>query len=129
MSSIDSDPLIGKFVRDFDRLFMLSVLYEGPIHGYGLMDRYRVVYNREIVEGTVYPFLAVLRKKGLVSLSLAHDGVRERKVYELTVLGRVFCEALFLRFQNVYAVALENSVSGVGVLSVDDGLLVGEFDV
>lgn len=103
-----TDPLTDDLISDFKRLFMLSVLYEGPIHGYGITRRYEAAYHRVIGEVMVYGFLSMLLKNGYVTLDVIYIGTKVRKVYELTESGRTLCKVLFARFREVYSVAIES---------------------
>ncbi|GAA3201330.1 PadR family transcriptional regulator [Microbacterium terregens] len=68
------------------RLYLLSLLDEGPRHGYdiiqALSDRTGGTYTPSA--GTIYPRLAKLEEEGLVSKSV--DG--RKTVYEITDAGR-----------------------------------------
>jgi DNA-binding PadR family transcriptional regulator len=68
------------------RLYLLSLLAEGPKHGYELIrmveDRFLGMYTPSA--GTIYPRLTALEEDGLVT----HDLVDGRKVYRLTDAGR-----------------------------------------
>jgi DNA-binding PadR family transcriptional regulator len=68
------------------RLYLLKLLAEGPKHGYELI---RLLENRFLglyapSAGTIYPRLARLEAKGLVT----HTAAGGRKVYEITPAGR-----------------------------------------
>lgn len=68
------------------RLYLLSLLDEGPRHGYDIMqalaDRTGGTYTPSA--GTIYPRLAKLEEEGLVTKSV--DG--RKTVYEITAAGR-----------------------------------------
>ncbi|SFR89826.1 DNA-binding transcriptional regulator, PadR family [Microbacterium sp. cf046] len=68
------------------RLYLLSLLDEGPRHGYDLMqalsDRTGGTYTPSA--GTIYPRLAKLEEEGLVTKTV--DG--RKTVYEITDAGR-----------------------------------------
>ncbi|MFT4219027.1 MAG: PadR family transcriptional regulator, partial [Microbacterium sp.] len=68
------------------RLYLLSLLDEGPRHGYDIMqalsDRTGGTYTPSA--GTIYPRLAKLEDEGLVTKSV--DG--RKTVYEITDAGR-----------------------------------------
>jgi len=68
------------------RLALLSLLDDGPGHGYELMKRLeeRSGGTYHASAGTVYPVLQQLEDEGLIR-SLEQDG---KKVYELTDAGR-----------------------------------------
>jgi DNA-binding PadR family transcriptional regulator len=68
------------------RLVLLSLLEDGPRHGYELIvaleDRFMGMYRPS--SGTIYPRLAALEEEGLV----ASDDVDGKRVYRLTEAGR-----------------------------------------
>jgi DNA-binding PadR family transcriptional regulator len=68
------------------RIALLSLLADGPAHGYELMTRLRErsAGAYEPSAGTVYPALAQLEDEGLVRVQ-AQEG---KKIYELTREGR-----------------------------------------
>jgi DNA-binding PadR family transcriptional regulator len=72
------------------RLALLSLLSEGPTHGYDLMKRLEArsggLYSASA--GTVYPVLQQLEDEGL-ALSTEEDG---KRVYRLTDAGRAELE-------------------------------------
>jgi PadR family transcriptional regulator PadR len=69
---------------------VLAVLRDGPLHGYAIA---RAIERRSAnalrcKEGTLYPALHALERDGLVSGEWQRgEGVRERKVYNLTPAG------------------------------------------
>ena len=74
---------------------VLAVLNDGPLHGYGIA---REIERRSdnalrFKEGTLYPALHVLEKKGLIrsEWSTGKNG-RERKYCSLTAKGRKAAE-------------------------------------
>jgi PadR family transcriptional regulator len=71
-------------------LLLLSVLEDGPAHGYALADalRERSEGVFDLAEGTVYPALYRLERRGLVSSRWDAVGGRRRRVYRLTRGGR-----------------------------------------
>lgn len=73
-------------------LLLLSVLAQGPAHGYALIDRLKARSSGafDLAEGTVYPALHRLEESGLLlsRWSKAEEGGRRRRVYELTKRGR-----------------------------------------
>jgi DNA-binding PadR family transcriptional regulator len=68
------------------RLYLLTLLAEGPKHGYELIrlleNRFQGLYAPSA--GTIYPRLARLEAEGLVT----HTAAGGRKVYEITDAGR-----------------------------------------
>jgi len=71
-------------------LLLLSVLEDGPAHGYVLVEtlRERSEGAFDLAEGTVYPSLYRLERRGLVSSRWETVGGRRRRVYRLTSRGR-----------------------------------------
>ena len=71
-------------------LLVLSTLSQGPLHGYGLVEKLRDVSDGafDLAEGTVYPALYRLEAAGLLSSSWSHASGRRRRVYRLTRRGR-----------------------------------------
>jgi DNA-binding PadR family transcriptional regulator len=103
MSAQDLD----EFVSDFSRFYILTILYEGPQHGYSIISKFRKRIGKEISPSLVYPFLSQLEKKGLVRHLLKPVGEKKRKVFELTEKGKELCKTLFKRFSALVSVAIE----------------------
>ena len=81
---MDSQELKGHL----DMLLLAAIGVE-PMHGYGILERLRVLSDGtfDLPEGTIYPALYRLERAGLLSSrSLVHDG-RKRRVYRLTTAG------------------------------------------
>jgi PadR family transcriptional regulator len=71
-------------------LLLLSVLADGPAHGYALIERLRERSQGELdfPEGTIYPALHRLEAEKFLSSRWAEAGGRRRRVYALTRRGR-----------------------------------------
>ena len=71
-------------------LLLLSVLADGPAHGYAVIAQLRERSAEELTvpEGTVYPALHRLEEAGLLRSRWDVDDGRRRRVYELTRRGR-----------------------------------------
>lgn len=71
-------------------LLLLSVLEDGPAHGYGIVEvlRDRSDGEFDLAEGTVYPSLYRLERRRLVASGWETVGGRRRRVYRLTRAGR-----------------------------------------
>lgn len=71
-------------------LLLLSVLDDGPAHGYRLVEllRERSEGAFDLAEGTVYPSLYRLERRGLVASRWESVAGRRRRVYRLTRAGR-----------------------------------------
>jgi PadR family transcriptional regulator PadR len=97
-------------LSDFTRFYILTILFEGPAHGYKILGRFKESVGKEVSPSLVYPFLEKLEKKGLVKCTITSVGEKERKVFELTDAGKVFCAGLFKRFSCLVSIALEPSL-------------------
>lgn len=103
---MDSEQL-NDLVSDFSRFYILTILYEGPDHGYSILSKYQRRVGKKISPGIVYPFIQQLEKKNLISVKSEMIGHKEKKLYTLTDEGIIFCNRLFSRFANLVAVAIE----------------------
>jgi DNA-binding PadR family transcriptional regulator len=101
---------MDEIVFDFSRFYILTILYEGPQHGYSIISKFRKRIGKEVSPSLVYPFLSQLEKKGLVNHSLRPIGEKKKKVFELTEKGRGLCKQLFKRFSALVSVAIEPSL-------------------
>jgi len=105
-----SNPEINKIVSDFSRVYILTILYEQPSHGYEIISKFKKVLGKDISPSLVYPFLRQLEQKKLVKHTLKPIGAKKKKVFELTPDGKAFSEQLFKRFSELISVALEPSL-------------------
>lgn len=101
---------IDEYLSDFSRFYILTILYEGPVHGYSILSRFKKTLRKEISPGLVYPFLEELQKKGLVKYTSEPVGDKPRKVFQLTEEGRELATGLFKRFADLISVAIEPSL-------------------
>ena len=101
---------IDELISDFSRFYILTILYEGPTHGYSILNRFKKRVKKEVSPSLVYPFLQQLESKGLVKHTVKPVGEKERKVFELTEEGRELCTGLFKRFAELVAIAIEPSL-------------------
>jgi DNA-binding PadR family transcriptional regulator len=105
-----SEQELDELVSDFSRFYILTILYEGPSHGYSILSKFKKRIGKQISPSLVYPFLSQLEKKGLVKHSLKPVGEKKKKVFELTDKGRELCKMLFKRFSALVSVAIEPSL-------------------
>lgn len=80
----------GMIKMCLSKFFILSVLHEKPMHGYGIA---RAVDEATEgccapTEGTIYPVLREFEEGGYVTSHTEIVSGRERKIYTLTTLGR-----------------------------------------
>ncbi len=101
---------IDDIVSDFSRFYILTILYEGPTHGYSVISKFRRRIGKEISPSLVYPFLKQLEEKGFVKHTLKPVGAKKKKVFELTAEGRELCIQLFKHFSAIVSVAIEPSL-------------------
>lgn len=101
---------IDELLSDFSRFYILTILYEGPAHGYSILSRFKQRIGKEISPSLVYPFLQQLENKGLVKHSLKPVGKKEKKVFELSNEGRQLATGLFKRFADLISIAIEPSL-------------------
>jgi DNA-binding PadR family transcriptional regulator len=101
---------LNDLVSDFSRFYILTILYEGPAHGYQILSRFKKRVKKEVSPSLVYPFLQQLEEKGLVKHTLKPIGEKEKKVFELTSKGREMTTGLFKRFSELVSVAIEPSL-------------------
>jgi transcriptional regulator len=69
---------------------VLSVLTTGPLHGYAVIEELKARSGGELdlPEGTVYPALHRLERRGLLTSAWSRAEGRRRRVYRLTTKGR-----------------------------------------
>lgn len=101
---------IDELISDFSRFYILTILYEGPAHGYSIISQFKKRVKKEVSPSLVYPFLDQLEGKGLVKHTLKPIGDKVKKVFELTPEGRELCTGLFKRFAELVAIAIEPSL-------------------
>jgi DNA-binding PadR family transcriptional regulator len=101
---------IDNLISDFSRFYILTILYEGPAHGYNIISQFKKRVKKEVSPSLVYPFLQQLEEKGLVTHTEKPVGEKERKIFELTKEGRELCTTLFKRFAELVSIAIEPSL-------------------
>jgi DNA-binding PadR family transcriptional regulator len=101
---------IDELISDFARFYILTILYEGPAHGYSIISRFKKRVKKPVSPSLVYPFLLQLEEKGLVKHTEKPVGEKERKIFELTDTGRQLCTELFKRFADLVSIAIEPSL-------------------
>ena len=70
---------IDDLISDFSRFYILTILYEGPAHGYSIISQFKKRVKKEVSPSLVYPFLEQLEEKGLVTHTQKPVGEKERK--------------------------------------------------
>ena len=72
-------------------LLILKVVALGPLHGYGISQRLRQISKEVLLvqQGSLYPALHRLEKRGLISGSWVESGNgRQARFYKITAQGR-----------------------------------------
>ncbi len=95
-------------VNNLLKFSTLLLLYHRPRHGYQLMKCLQEKCGLHAGPGQIYPFLSLLKKKGLVKV--AASAVRDKKTYALTPKGKKVCEKLFARFSSLMEVGLKRDL-------------------
>jgi len=98
---------ISSILSDFSQFYIMLLLSEGPIHGYGIMRAFKNRTGKGLSAGTLYPFLQTLESRGLVSKCDKATGNRPKIEYSLSKKGESFTKRLFRRFAAITASALE----------------------
>jgi DNA-binding PadR family transcriptional regulator len=91
----ESDYCERSFMSGSTKLYILSVLSKGPLHGYGVLKEIKDKSEGccTITPGTIYPVLRELERDGFIVSSEAVSGGRIRITYELTERGKQVLEA------------------------------------
>ena len=79
MSNKTQSANIDDLISDFSRFYILTILYEGPAHGYSIINQFKKRVKKEISPSIVYPFLQQLEEKGLVTHTNKPVGEKEKK--------------------------------------------------
>ncbi len=82
--------MTGEALKGHLDLLLLSVLSNGPAHGYAIIESLRTRSGDvfDLPEGTVYPALHRLENQGLLKSSWSEDSGRRKRVYQLTSKGQ-----------------------------------------
>src|SRR4051794_20612081 len=78
-------------VRGHLDLILLGVLRDRPGHGYAVITALREQSDGELdlVEGSVYPALHRLERRGLLTSEWHSEAGRRRRIYAVTPAGRI----------------------------------------
>ena len=82
--------MIGEALKGHLDLLLLSILANGPAHGYAVIEslRQRSSGKFDLPEGTIYPALHRLEKQELLSSDWTEESGRRKRIYKLTSKGR-----------------------------------------
>src|SRR5512133_3648254 len=81
--------MIGEALKGHLDLLLLSVLQDGPAHGYAIIEQLKARSGGtfDLPEGTIYPALHRLEEDGLLRSFWSDESGRRRRVYELRRKG------------------------------------------
>jgi len=82
--------MIGEALKGHLDLLLLSILANGPAHGYAVIEslRQRSSGTFDLPEGTIYPALHRLEEDNLLCSEWSENSGRKRRVYRLTLKGQ-----------------------------------------
>jgi len=69
-------------------VLVLSVLADGPLHGYAIQQQLKRTLGQTLPVGSLYPLLHRLEADGLIAAEHTTHRGRARKVYRLTDTGQ-----------------------------------------
>jgi DNA-binding PadR family transcriptional regulator len=80
----------GQALKGHLDLLILSVLADGALHGYGVIEQLRARSGEafDLPEGTIYPVLHRLEAGGLLESNWSEQSGRRRRTYRLSEKGR-----------------------------------------
>lgn len=92
MKAIVTDQSLTNLLKGNTPVFILSILKEGPSHGYAIYNEIAKRSNNvlKFKQGTLYPLLHTLEEDGLITsewFELAPGNRRQRRVYSITEKG------------------------------------------
>ncbi|MFQ5711749.1 MAG: PadR family transcriptional regulator [Candidatus Geothermarchaeales archaeon] len=87
------------------------LLYEGPLHGYGIMSAVKERMDIDVSPSLVYPFLRQLEERGFVKHTIETIGSKEKKVYSLTDEGRNLAFRVFKRLSSIVDTAIQPNLN------------------
>jgi DNA-binding PadR family transcriptional regulator len=81
---------MSQTLKGFLDPMILAVLSDEPLHGYAVIEELKLRSGGELdlPEGTVYPALHRLERRGLLRSSWTRVEGRRRRIYRLTANGR-----------------------------------------
>ncbi len=92
---------------DLTRSCIMMLLYERPLHGYGIMSAVKERMGLDVSPSLVYPFLRQLEEKGFVEHTIETIGSKEKKVYSLTEEGGRLALRVFKRLSSMVSIAIQ----------------------
>ena len=96
-------------INSLVKLHTLSLLNDGPKHGYELIKELEDRTNQSISASHVYPFLKSLEEKNFIQCESVNK--RDRKTYGLTEDGKEFVELTMNKLNSIITSIIENKLS------------------
>ncbi len=100
-AQLDQDTPGNELLKSLAQFRILLILDKSPLHGYDLIEKLDEFFGQKIALGTIYPSLHRLVEKDYIFAKSEYDGDRERKVYDLTPLGREATKHAFLEITRI----------------------------
>jgi PadR family transcriptional regulator PadR len=99
-------------IKGYLELLLLAELDRGPGHGYALIERLRDRSGGtfDFPEGTIYPALHRLERRGMLGSAWSTGRARRRRIYSIRRRGRVVLKD-HLREWRLFARAMERVVA------------------
>lgn len=100
--SLFTEPLTESY------FYILLYLYQGPNHGYGIIQQAAALSGNQVKigSGTMYGATGNLIKKGWIREIVSFDPAdRRKRLYELTTEGRLILEEEIARLRRMLAAA------------------------
>lgn len=94
---------INEIVSDFSRVYILTILHEGPVHGYQIISKFKKVIGKDVSPSLVYPFLKQLEQKGLVTHTLKPVGAKRGRFSNLLQMAKSSASNCLSGFQSLLA--------------------------
>ena len=78
--------MTGEALKGHLDLLLLSILAEGPAHGYAIIEALRAPSNGvfDLPEGKIFPALHRLENQSLPESSWSEEATRRKRIYRLT---------------------------------------------
>jgi len=81
---------------------ILLLVAKKPVHGYGIMSEVRRRTGQRLHDGSLYPALSRLEKKGFIVGRWERGKTVDRRVYSITEKGKRTLAELRLFYKNLY---------------------------
>ncbi|NHJ47465.1 MAG: helix-turn-helix transcriptional regulator [Asgard group archaeon] len=85
---IDAEDIGVELLKNLAQYRILFILDQSPLHGYKIVEKLDELFGKKIKLGTIYPSLHRLIDNGYILSESQWTGDREKKVYDLTPLGK-----------------------------------------